>query len=165
MVHAHDYLHAATPFRALVERDPQAFRDPVIAVAARDLAVIMAGLPGPETDQIYDALETRLGEDGLDILYEIVRTRGGSRASTRALASLKKPGVLARAAPAVRVTYDFTQALCPEKLTLLDRATKDGDVRTLMAMELAAKTCFRQNQPLDDAIRTLRARLTAHPAP
>ncbi len=165
MVHAHDYLRAVTPFRALVERDPQAFHDPQIAVAARDLAVIMAGLPGPDTDHIYSALEARLGEDGVDILYEIARTRGGSRASTRALTLLKKPEVLARAAPATRIAYDFTQALCLDKLTLLDRATKDGDVRTLMAMELAAKTCFRQSPPLDDAIRTLRARLTARPAP
>jgi serine/threonine-protein kinase len=164
-VRSHDYLHAVAPFRALAEHDPQAFHDPAVAVAARDLAVVLAGLPGPDTDFIYDTLANHLGADGVDVLYEIVRTRGGSKASSRALDLFKQPAVLARATPAVRVTYDFGQAACLDKLTLLDRATADGDVRTLMAMELAARNCFRQNQPLDDAIRTLRARLTAHPAP
>ncbi|MFO0757443.1 MAG: serine/threonine-protein kinase [Byssovorax sp.] len=164
-VHAKSYLPAVAPFRALVEHDRAAFRDPTIAAAARDLASVLATHPGPDTDFIYDALANRLGAEGVDVLYEITRLRGGSRAATRAGDMLKRPEVLGRASPAVKVTYEYTNALCPQKLTLLDRAQKEGDYRTLMALEASAKTCFPQSQPLDDAIKALRQRVGSHPPP
>jgi serine/threonine protein kinase len=164
-VSTHDYLRAIPAFRALAEHDTAAFRDPLVATAARDLAVVLAAISNPETEAIYGALATQLGEAGVDILYEIVRTRGGTKASTRATALLEKPEILARAPASARISYEYARALCPDKLTLLERCKAEGDVRTVMAMEASAKTCFNQNQALDDAMRTLRQRLSARPTP
>ncbi len=152
-----DFTHAGPPFLALVDKDPAAFKDPVIAMGARDVAVALAG--NPEGDPIFDALATKLGGPGVDVLFEIIRTRGGSKASARAEKLLADPEVLGRGSSALRITYELTTAPCAAKLGLLDRAVAEGDARTLMALEGAQSSCFRQNKALDDAIKNLRQRI------
>ena len=162
---ARDFQHGIEPFFALVEHDPAAFREAVLAVAARDLAVTLAAAPGDNTDRVFEALARRLGSDGVDVLYEIVRTRGGSKAASRAEALLAQDDVSARATPALQVTYALRAAPCMDKLALLDRAGSAGDARTLVVMETTCRACFSRNQALEAAIKSLRQRLSQRPTP
>ena len=162
---AHDFKHGIEPFFTLVEHDAAAFHEAALATAARDLAVTIASAPGADTDRVFDALAHRLGSDGVDVLYEIVRTRGGSKAATRAEALLAQSDVSARGTPALQVTYALRAAPCVDKLALLDRAVVGGDGRTLVVMETTCKACFSRNQALEDATKALHLRLSQHPTP
>ena len=164
-VAARDFQHGIEPFFTLVEHDPAAFREATLATAARDLAVTLAAAPGDNTDRVFEALARRLGSDGVDVLYEIVRTRGGSKAASRAEALLAQDDVSARATPALQVTYALRAAPCSDKIALLDRAASAGDARTLVVMETTCKACFSRNQALEDAIKSLRQRLNQRPTP
>jgi eukaryotic-like serine/threonine-protein kinase len=164
-VAAQDFKHGLEPFFTLVEHDPEAFHDAALATAARDFAVTIASAPGDDADRVFDALARRLGSDGVDVLYEIVRTRGGSKASTRAEGLLAAADVSVRATPALQVTYALRAAPCADKLALLDRAVTSGDMRTLVVMETTCKACFSRNQALEDAIKALHQRLSQRPAP
>jgi serine/threonine-protein kinase len=164
-VAAHDYQHGIAPFFALVEHDPTAFHDPALATAARDLAVTSAVTASPDVDKLFEALASQVGSDGVDVLYEIVRTRGGSKAAARAESLLVRGDVSARATPALQITYAIRAAPCAEKLALIDRAAASGDTRTLAVLETTVKACFSRNQALEDAIKSLRQRLSQRPAP
>jgi eukaryotic-like serine/threonine-protein kinase len=159
---AHDYQHASEPFFALVDHDPEAFRDVLIAAAAKDFAVAVASVPGEEGEKIFDALGHRVGGDGLDVLYEIARTRGGSKGADKALALLGDESVMSKASPELKVTWEILRASCADKAGMLDRAASEGDVRTLMVLESAGRACLRHNQALEDAIKTLKLRVTKH---
>ena len=39
---------------------------------------------GGDADRVFDMITTKMGAPGIDILYELVTTRGGSRAAARA---------------------------------------------------------------------------------
>ncbi|MEP7121951.1 MAG: serine/threonine-protein kinase [Byssovorax sp.] len=162
---AHDFKHGIEHFFTLVEHDQAAFHEPLLATAVRDLAVTVAAAPGDDTDRIFDALAHRLGSDGVDILYEIMRTRGGSKAATRAEALLAQSEVIARGTPSLQITYALRSAPCADKLALLDRAVAGGDVRTQVVMETTCKSCFARNQALEDATKALRQRLSQRPTP
>jgi len=163
-VAAHDFKHGIAPFFALVEHDPTAFHDPALATSARDLAVTSALVASDDVDKLFEALASRVGSDGVDVLYEIVRTRGGSKAAARAESLLVRSDVNARATPTLQITYALRAAPCAEKLALLDRAAEIGDTRTLVVLETTVKACFSRNQALDDAIKSLRQRLSQRPA-
>ncbi len=158
---ARDVYRGQEAFYALADREPAAFREPLVAAAARDLATVTALAGGGEMDRLFDALARKLGGDGLDILYEIVRVRGGSKAAARAEAALREPGVMDQATPALRVTWALRDAPCAEKAALLDKATSEGDVGTLMVMQTTALSCLgAQNEALRNATKTLK--LKAH---
>jgi serine/threonine-protein kinase len=162
---AHDFKHGIEPFFTLVEHDAAAFHEPALATAARDLAVTIASAPGDDADRVFDALAHRLGSDGVDVLYEIVRTRGGSKAAARAEGLLVQSDVSARGTPALQITYALRAAPCEGKLALLDRAVATGDVRTQVVMETTCKACFSRNQALENATKALHLRLSQHPSP
>ena len=164
-VAARDFQHGIEPFFALVEHDPAAFHEATLATAARDLAVTIAAAPGDTTERVFEALARSLGSDGVDVLYEIVRTRGGSKAATRADALLTQADVTARATPTLQITYALRAAPCADKLALLDRAVAAGDSRTLVVMETTCKACFSHNQALEDATKALHLRLNQRSTP
>ncbi|APR86317.1 serine/threonine protein kinase [Minicystis rosea] len=153
---ARDVYRGQEAFYALADREPAAFREPVVAAATRDLATATALAGGAEMDRLFDALAHKLGGDGLDILYEIVRVRGGSKAAMRAEDALRASGVLDNATPALRVTWLLRDAPCAEKAALLDKAASEGDARTLMVMQTTALSCLgAQNEALRNATKTL----------
>lgn len=154
---ARDLPRATEAFDDLARYDAAAFHDPAVAMAARDLASAMAVSGGDAADRVFDILAHKLGADGLDVLYEIVRLRGGSKGAQRAEPLLREPGAMDRATPALRATFALREAPCPEKAALYDKAIADGDVRTLMVMETNAKACVgASNKPLEAAIKALR---------
>ncbi|WP_438016986.1 protein kinase [Sorangium sp. So ce315] len=153
------WVKAAEALNALAERDPTALRDRAIAIAARNVAIAISKTGGELADKVFDALATRFGAEGLDVLYEIVETRGRSTPATRAAKLLRDPEVAARGTPAVRIAFELRDATCGEKLPFLDRAITEGDKRTLVVLETAVRPCYTKNRAIDEAIKTLRARL------
>jgi serine/threonine-protein kinase len=160
-----DWGRATAAFFALADHDPDAFHDPALVVAARDLAAVAGLAGGDEADRIFDVLAKRLGSAGPDILYEIVRTRGGAKSATRAHELLRSEEVLARATAELRITVALRDAACPDKTALLDRAVAEGDGRTLLVMQTVGAACLGRNQALYDAQRALRNRLQGLPPP
>jgi serine/threonine protein kinase len=158
----HDWVHATEAFFLLADHDPTAFHDPLFVAAGRDVAAASAVTGGAGADRVFEALSKRLGADGIDVLYEIVRTRGGSRAAVRAQELLAQSDVLARASPELRITLALRETPCAGKPALLDRAAAEGDARTLVVMETIAAACLGRSKALDDARTALKLRLRPH---
>jgi serine/threonine-protein kinase len=157
-----DWHGGEAAFLELVEREPTALRSPDISLAVRDLAV------GLERDgsagRILDALSTRCGQEGIDVLYDLVATRGRAAAALQAEAILRKPEVMAKASPPLQIAFALREAPCVDKLGLLDRAVAEGDGRALVVLETQGVACFRKhNKTLLAAISALRARIRRGP--
>lgn len=156
---ARKWIKAADALSALAERDPTALRDRALAIAARNLAIAISKTGGELADKVFDALASRFGTAGLDVLYEIVETRGRSTPANRAAKLLRDPQIAARGTPAVRIAFELRDATCGEKLPFLERAVSEGDQRTLVVLETAVRPCYTKNRAIDEAIKKLRARL------
>src|SRR5262249_54859898 len=161
-VRVRDYRGGEAAFLELVEREPTALRSPDISLAVRDLAV------GLERDasggRILDALSTRCAQEGLDVLYDLVATRGRAAAAVQAAAVLRSPEVMAKASPALQIAFVLREAPCVDKLGLLDRAVAEGDGRALVVLETQGVACFRKNnKTLLAAIAALRTRVHRGP--
>jgi serine/threonine-protein kinase len=142
---------------ALAVRDPASFGRPDVIAATRELVV---GLErSGSAAKVFDVLENRLGAAGLDLLYEVVESKGGSRAATRAFELLHKDAVRARSSAALRIACDLRDASCVDMLKLLDRAVQDGDGRALTVLQTFGVACFNRNRDVDQAITDLRAKL------
>jgi eukaryotic-like serine/threonine-protein kinase len=75
---------------------------------------------------------------------------------------------MARATPALRITFELRKATCAVKRSLFERAAAEGDERTLFDLQmLRGARCKRKNDPcclredksLADAIQQLKDRL------
>src|SRR5262249_35032211 len=103
-----DWKRGGEAVLALVDREPERFRDPqvvrrVIAVAAGlDTTGAAAG------DEVFRALGTRLGADGLDVLFEIARTRKGSL-ERRAAGILCDQDVIPLESAALRIAFELSE--------------------------------------------------------
>jgi serine/threonine-protein kinase len=164
-----DWVLGAKAFLALARLDPASLDDPltgprVVAVAA---GIAYEGR-SELADPVFDALSTRLGTRGLDLLYELALSRGGTRGGQRARALLARADVKEREPPALRIAFEFFVAPCATRRTLLDRAAVEGDRRTLVQLEAAHGArcanrkdpcCFREDPAMVDAIAKLKARL------
>lgn len=164
-----DWMDGAKAVVALAKLEPGLLKSEELR---RDVVAVAAGIGFEQSnalaDQVFDVLTNGLGSEGIDILLEIVRSRGGTRAGRRAHELLERPEVLARAAPATRITFEFRTALCDEKRALLERAVAEGDGRTLFEMQILKDArcskkrdpcCFRDDEELAGAIQQLKARL------
>jgi hypothetical protein len=95
---------------------------------------------------MFDLISTKMDTIGADILYELVTTRGGSRAAKRAEELLKDESVRARGTDAFRLAYDFRHARrCEDKIALFDRAKTDADGRTVGQLQQLNRSCGRRN--------------------
>ena len=174
-----DYRRGATALLALGDGDPAAFREPDVVGAAANIAVAIDLLDPPLATSVFDLFAHKLGSDGTDVLYEIVRTRGGDKGGARrAMELLRDDQVLAHASPAMRVALELRQAACPRKRELFERAAAEGDQRVLTEMRAlrasacgkkAGPCCFKTDKALFDAIAALKQRVDAQrpaaPAP
>src|SRR5262249_53379517 len=102
-----DYHDGATAVLALGQLDPSAFRDPAVREAAVAVAAGLAFEGNGATDRVFRLFTDGLGPDGLDVLFDIVRTRGGTKGAKLALDILRRPEVLGRAPPALRISLDL----------------------------------------------------------
>ncbi len=164
-VEAKDWGAAERALLVLADGQPSALRDAAMAQAARAVATALEREGNGRADRVFDALSSRFGAPGLDLLYDLVVSRGGSVAAKRAVALLGKPDVLARATPALRIAFELREAHCNEMPPLFDRAIKDGDGRALLVLESLGRSCLGKDKKLDHAIKAMRSRLNQPPAP
>jgi serine/threonine-protein kinase len=165
---AKDWTTGGKAFLAIAELDPDQFRDPLVREAAVAVATGIGVDTGAISEQVFDKMLNQLGTTGLDLLFEIVRTRGGTKAAKRAEEMLRREDVRDRATPALRIGFDLRTASCTEKSALFQRAVNEGDGRTLAQLQIMKEAecerrsgacCFRDNKELADAIKALKARL------
>ncbi len=163
-----DWGRGAAAFLAIAELDPTMFREPAVREAALAAATGIALEGGDRADAVFAAMTDRLDQDGLDLLFDMVRLKGGTKGSKRAGEILRRPEVLARATPELRIAFELHRAPCAEKSALYDRAVAEGDGRTLAQMQVMREQdcdndrdpcCFKGDAALAAAIKALKARL------
>jgi eukaryotic-like serine/threonine-protein kinase len=132
---AKDTRGLAIAFLALAARDPGAFADAALRAPLPALAARLAVDDDDRADEVFTTLAERIGSPGLDVLYDIASSRGGSKAARRAEALLAREGVRARASVALAVTLELRAARCADKPALFVRAAAEGDLRTLRVLE------------------------------
>jgi serine/threonine-protein kinase len=161
-VRVHDLREAEAAFLELGQRDTDAFHEPDIGLAARDLAVALDR--EARADRLFEVMTNQLGPVGLDLLYDLVATRGRAGAALRAATMLRRKGVLARGTPEMRIAFELREAPCVAKLLLLDRAVNEGDARALVVLETQGAGCFKKhNRAILEATQALRSRLRKAP--
>lgn len=162
------YGRGADAIVALAELDPDQFKNARVRADAIAVAVGIAFARNEQADRVFSVLEKELGTDGLEMLYEIVRTKAGTVAYGRAVAVLGDPAVAARATPALRVAFELRRSTCDGKRQLFERAAAEGDARVLTELKAlkyapcASKSdpcCFRNDAALGAAIEQLAQRL------
>jgi serine/threonine-protein kinase len=154
---------------SLADAEPAAFREPDVIAAAANLAATMDALDASVANTMFDLFTQKLGAEGVDVLFEIVRTRGAEKGpGKRAMDLLRDDKIVARASPALRVLLELRAAPCPKKRELFERAAADGDARMLLELrslrsspctKKAGPCCFKTDKPLYDAINTLKTRV------
>jgi hypothetical protein len=161
------YPAATEALGRLIELEPRSAEDGDVRGDIVELSMRVTLLTGPEPARVFDLVSTRMGPAGVDILYELVTTRGGSRAATRAEELLHDAAVRARGTPALRMAYDLRMAPgCDEKRALFARAKGEGDGRTLGQLQILNRRCGRhgascclQNDPaLRETMDGIKAR-------
>ncbi|HVY49753.1 MAG TPA: hypothetical protein VHB21_27855, partial [Minicystis sp.] len=169
-VKGRDWARTVEPVRALAALDPASFHDPNVVGWTVGAAVALATTGGAPADAVFDTLSQRAGTDGLDVLFEIVRGRGGTKGSKRAAELLRNPEIAAMEPPPLRVVFELHDAPCEKKPALYDRAVKEGDRRALTELRAMREAecdrrrrhedpCCFDHAPLDEAIKALRERL------
>ncbi|WP_437739769.1 serine/threonine-protein kinase [Sorangium sp. So ce1504] len=163
-----NWVLGARSLLALAEADPElalsrGLREEVLSTVAG----IGFEEDNPAADEVFDLLTNRLGSGGLDVLLDLVRARGGTKAARRASEILARPDVMARATPALRVLFAFRKASCGGKRALFGRAAAEGDERMLFELQVLHGArcrrndpcCFRDDKAIADAIQQLKTRL------
>ena len=166
-----EWSTAAAAVLTLLRLDPGAFRDHDVQAALRSTAVGLEEAGGEPADKFFDALSTQSGAEGLDLVYDIARHRGGTKAGKRATEILRRPDVMIAASPALKVLFDFREASCVGRRDLFARMAEQGDERALG--ELVGQRdadcgrrdpcCYKESRALANAIRSLKTRLSTAP--
>jgi len=153
---------AVDAFEQLLEVDPAAPQDKDVRAAALKLAPDAALLRNETSEKMNTLLSTRMGSIGIDLMFELVSTRGGTVASQDAERILKDESVRGRGSEAMRIAYDIRYASgCDAKKALFERAKTSGDSRAAMELRLLRECrrgntcCLRNDQELDDLISAI----------
>lgn len=162
-----DFPKAAEGLLALAELDPGALSTVEMRAAAVE-TTLTASADRAKGAVLAKALAERFGSDGIDVLYDLATTRGGSLAASLATPLLSDSAVRARGTPALRIAIELREAACSDKPALLDRARTEGDARTLALLSAmrapdcdasGGACCLRDNPAVETAARELGERL------
>ncbi|NUP05210.1 MAG: serine/threonine protein kinase [Polyangiaceae bacterium] len=155
-----NYERAFEGLLALAELDATALSTFELRTVALETAVRF----GERGAKLTDALASRFGSDGIDVLYELWSKRGGSKSAEVAGQLLSQPEVLGRGTPALRVAVELRAAACADKVKVLEKVRKDGDARAL-ALLVAARApecdatsgecCMQGNPDVENTVREL----------
>lgn len=167
---AHDWEGGAKALSALAELDPTALRDAKVAKAATAVAVDVTRAPQAmaAANELFELLSLRFGAEGLDVLYNIAESRGGSDGAKRAMALLRKSEIIERATPALKIAIELREAPCDKKRDLFERAVAEGDKRALTVLtslwSLPCRgaqdpCCYKTSKFLGQSIADLTKRL------
>ena len=163
---SHDYPNATKGVLALAELDEHAFDGAEMRAAAIDIAV-GAGGDHERSVAVVTALGEEFGVGGLDVLYDIATTRGGSEAASLSNGILARPEARARGSAALRIALELREASCNAKLDLMDRVKTDGDERclaqivALRAPDCDSSTgacCLRDNAVVETTLHELSSK-------
>jgi eukaryotic-like serine/threonine-protein kinase len=162
---------ALEALEALVALDVAVLSDPSVRANVVALSQPVSLLPGNEPARFLDLLASKSGTRGIDLLYELVTTKGGSRAARDSELYLKDPNVFDRGSPGLKIAWELRQAeSCAQKKPLLARASTDGDRRALGQLQLTKQSCRRgakccdwKDPELDSALAAIQARLATTP--
>lgn len=148
-----------TDLERLLELEPQAAEEREIKTAIIDVMMrIMMG-DSPHVEPLFKIVQDKMGTAGPDLLYELLTTRGGSRAAKRAEELLRDEGVRSKGSPAMRIAYDLrTARTCAAKAELYERAGEEGDRRTLGQLFVLSRECGSKDPKLKAAIEALKKR-------
>jgi serine/threonine protein kinase len=150
--------------------DANAEADPKLQEDVRNAALFKEA-----QDDAFTLLESKMGQRGIDILYDIAFGASGRQypqAAARARHSLDVDDVRGRASPALAVLLDFREAkTCDSKRALLDRAGDHGDARLLLVLQPYLGThgcgflsrsdcypCLHKDTALKDAMSAIEER-------
>ena len=164
-----DWVLGSKAFLALARIEPGLLDDAQTRAHVIGVAAGIAHEGESElADAVFDTLESRMGTAGLDLLYDLALSRGGTRGGQRARTILARPDVMARETPALRVAFEFFVGSCDARRALLDRVVAEGDRRALVQLATAHSVhctnkkdpcCFREDPKVGDAVAKLKARL------
>jgi hypothetical protein len=139
------YADATGTLARLLALDPKAADDAEVRGDVVELCMRIMLTTGPEPERVFEMVSAKMGTTGVDILYELMTTRSGSRAAARAEELLNDETLRARGTPALRIAYDLRNAReCDDKKALFARAGSDGDGRTLGLLQLLNRRCGRR---------------------
>lgn len=165
--------NAIDSLEVFVKMDPDGPKDHNVKTGVNDLAVkACVDKTAGRCKRIMALLSERMGEGGVDILFELVVTRGGTGATWHAAQLLQKPDVISRGSEALRMAHALRTAnSCPKVKALLGDAAKVGDTRAIRELNIitsrgsqcrARGCCIIQSDPtVKSAIATIQARLAA----
>lgn len=141
-----DLKGALAKLDALLAIDPNAARDDSVRGAIMELTGRIMLVVGPEPDKMFDLIVNHMGTTGIDILYQLMTTKGGSRAANVAQKLLEREDVRAKGTEALRVAYGLRMGKsCDEKKALFAAARENGDGRSLGQLYLLNRRCGRRN--------------------
>jgi serine/threonine protein kinase len=121
----------------------------------------------PEAGQLLQLLTGKLAPGGLDILYEVAVTRGGTAAASDATRVLDDERVRARGSTAMQIAWELRHAKsCDEKIALFDRAKREGDGRAVTELQILKSCnrrtpqscCLRDDDRVKEAIAAIQSR-------
>ena len=161
-----DTKRATDTLKVVLALDVNALADAEVREITLRLAQTVSLLPPPRPAEFFELLKGGGGPRGLDVLYELVANRGGSRAAEAAANALRDPAVVARGSAAFQIAWEFRRAeTCEAKRPLLARLAADGDTRALGLLVIAkqrcrrgAKCCDFKGPDVDQTFETLKAR-------
>lgn len=151
-----DWRGSAKEAIALIKGAPDVFSDVDLAQRTERLAIALS--KENAADELLEALANDLGSKGLDILYALVEGQGRAPVALAAMKLLEDKTRVARGTPAMQIALALRVSSCAEKLKLLERASKDGDMRTRIVLETLGRDCFPQSADLEKTIFDLRVR-------
>jgi len=139
---------AIESLKALIAIDPDVIKDAHDDII--DLTQRVMLLKGNEPSDMFDILVNKMGSGGIDILYEMVTTKGGSDAAVESKKLLDKPDVLAKGTPAVQVAYKLRDNVrgngsCEAIKSLFPDVRQYGDRRAFGELLLLGGRCGRRH--------------------
>jgi eukaryotic-like serine/threonine-protein kinase len=156
---SYDYESGRKALAELASLDPPSLTKTNFSTAAIDVLTGVEESGKPGAAELFELLASeRCAPHGLDLLYDVVQLRSGRKASRRASELLRKPELVARATPALQITFAFREADCAHKDGFAERIVADGDGRTLFLLKLSLAGCGR-TQALDKAYNELLSKL------
>ncbi len=116
---------------------------------------------GPESRAALGVMSSQMGSDGPDLLYDMLGRKDLARRAAEALSSRE---ARAHFTPQLSIAYDLRFAdSCQQRLPLLDRAIREGDMRSLRELSRLVRRprgCRRGSRS-----RACRSRCHSHETP
>jgi hypothetical protein len=145
-VRRNDLKGSVTALEALAGSHPNALKDKEVREQIVELSQRVMLLQGDEPQRMFDVLSSKTGTTGIDILYYLVTSKGGSRAAKAAERILADPKVVERGTEAMQVAWALRNAKCEDKRKYFARAGEHGDIRTLGQLSILNRSCGRRNR-------------------